>query len=81
MDLFLNAVLKEPLTEPKQKKHKGEKKDDSLVSWKTLSRAQLKELDKWIAVNAMKENCRNMTLADLTSHVQQTYNVKVVHSQ
>ena len=66
--------------EPKLKKTKKVGKDEKKLSWKSLTKKELNDLEKWLEENSMKENSRNLTLADIATHVAATYHIKARYS-
>ena len=62
--------------EPKLKKTKKGGKDEKKLSWKSLTKKELNDLEKWLEENSMKENSRNLSLADIATHVASTYHIK-----
>ena len=66
--------------EPKLKKAKRVGKEEKKLSWKSLTKKELNDLEKWLEENSMKENSRNLTLADIATHVASTYDIKARYS-
>ena len=66
--------------EPRLKKRKKLEEEEKKASWKSLTKKELNDLEKWLEENSMKENSRNLTLADIATHVASTYDIKARHS-